>query len=552
MAIKTTYTAGIDTPPSYDADGNLIAPTQTPATLAAALRAQQTPAPQPMQQQFFNAPTGDGKALLDLGLSGKPVGSNFEGVGRMAQIVSGSVLQGRERDAENTRHRAAAEHIGKHMGAEWGQQYALSDQKGRDAIMTSSREYMAKAQADARELKRTKEGAALLQGVSGARDLEDRLLGSNNAEFIKRGMDAKLKRLEAEAGPQVKVEYKDGVMVRTHKITGEVISVEEPKLSRPAAGPSATPATPNAAVPAVPSADGKAAPTAGPDGKPVANERLSATHPDHVDSWETATTPSRQKAAYDHALKAHDINRKAISEGAQTAARGMTALTQVEAALNRGAQTGSMAEYGLQIRKMGNALGLEFGKGASDQEIISATANELAKGARAGYPGSVSNFEMQTYLRSVPSLSNTPEGNRLLIDGMRRMLQRQIDTRDVAQQYIRERQKGGKEGMLAEGFDSYLSAHNEAKPLYSKAEVEAMSKPGYVPGKQPAQSRVEQLDAKRGQSTFPAPPAAAIEMLKSDPSSVEMFEKTFGPGSSLSVLQQPGAAGFSRPISTQK
>lgn len=480
-----------------------VAVTPTAKQLAAALRGGQPAATPPApatpavldQTMFHTKPLGIGDGLIKDGMDrSNPVGSNAEGFGRLAQIIGGNYYNAQDRDGEGKRHRNVAAQIEKHLGAEAGQLYAVSDEDGRKALAGQTRDHLARMSNEARELKKTQEGAALLNGVNTARGVEDALLSSNNPAFIQKGVEARLKRLEAEAGPQTRVEYKDGSIIRSDKRTGEIISVEEPRL-------------PNAGAQR-PAVAGAGAPSsgAGQDGRPSPDAtaedpkaRLAPTHADHVDSWESATTPSRQKEMFGEAMKTHHETAKLVRENATAAARGLAALQNVEAALDRGAYTGSGAEYVLAFKKVGAALGMEFAKGASDMEIVQATANELAKSARAGYPGSVSNFEMQTYLKSVVSLGNTPEGNRQILDFSRRLLQRQLDVRNLGQEYINARKKAGREGILAEGFQSFVAARAEASPIFSPAEVERMSQAGggldvATSGKQgaPQMSRADQ------------------------------------------------------------
>ena len=117
-------------------------------------------------------------------------------------------------------------------------------------------------------------------------------------------------------------------------------------------------------------------------------------------------------------------------------------LDTMSKALDRGIRTGRGAQPFLAAKSFLGFLGLKT-EGTSEQEVFNAISNRMALQLRnpdSGYglPGSTSNRDLQFLQASVPGLQQTPEGNRLLINVLRRQAQNEIKAAKFGDQLIRE------------------------------------------------------------------------------------------------------------------
>ena len=89
-------------------------------------------------------------------------------------------------------------------------------------------------------------------------------------------------------------------------------------------------------------------------------------------------------------------------------------------------------------------------------------AKQAALDTMVGSLGSgFSNADRDFVTEQVPTLTNTPEGNRHLITVQRKLNQRKMQIAQLARQYA-----GEHEGRIDAGFDDYLSKWADANPLF--------------------------------------------------------------------------------------
>lgn len=79
-------------------------------------------------------------------------------------------------------------------------------------------------------------------------------------------------------------------------------------------------------------------------------------------------------------------------------------------------------------------------------------------------PGALSDKDLAFLKASVPGLQQSPEGNALIIDYMKRMAQRSLDVERMRQQYVRTNRH------LDEGFYRELESYSAANPLFPEAD----------------------------------------------------------------------------------
>lgn len=117
---------------------------------------------------------------------------------------------------------------------------------------------------------------------------------------------------------------------------------------------------------------------------------------------------------------------KALGETASKARTGINALDQLDALLAKGVQTGAGQAGIVQARKIGQALGLPF-EDVGDEEVFSALSNQLVLSTKPPGMGALSDKDMDTLKDVAPALSKTPEGNKMLVDLTRKVMQRNIE-----------------------------------------------------------------------------------------------------------------------------
>lgn len=134
------------------------------------------------------------------------------------------------------------------------------------------------------------------------------------------------------------------------------------------------------------------------------------------------------------------------------------------------------------IQAVGNALGLPVGKSLAAKEAFTSVTNRLAMSYRdpsqgGGLPGSMSDAD-RIFLQSIPpQLTNSKEGNRLIIKMTKKLLRRDIEVAALAREYRKQH------GSFDAGFLSELEAYSKAHPLFEdeRKEVRRLSQEQGLP-----------------------------------------------------------------------
>lgn len=99
--------------------------------------------------------------------------------------------------------------------------------------------------------------------------------------------------------------------------------------------------------------------------------------------------------------------------------------------------TGPGGGVRLALNQIAASLGDEgAAQRASAGEVIRSIQNQLAPRMRVPGSGATSDMEVNMFLNSLPNLSTTPEGNRLIIDGFRRIAERRRQELRIARRYM--------------------------------------------------------------------------------------------------------------------
>jgi len=182
-----------------------------------------------------------------------------------------------------------------------------------------------------------------------------------------------------------------------------------------------------------------------------------------VNVGDTADTAYAKQSAKDFA----EMNRKMI-EGAQQSRMKLGTLSRMGQLLSDpNIYTGTGAQQVLSAKKLAKAIGVDVGD-VSGPEAIQAIGNQFALELRnpaggAGMPGAMSDKDREFLQASVPGLGQTPEGNRKIVDYMKRVAQRSLDVERLRQSYVRDNKR------LDDGFYEQLEKFSNANPMFPEA-----------------------------------------------------------------------------------
>lgn len=137
----------------------------------------------------------------------------------------------------------------------------------------------------------------------------------------------------------------------------------------------------------------------------------------------------------------------AQSAAALEAEQRLGSLSLMESLLAGGMPTGGLQELTMGWRRIGSELGVADAERLGEQQLFKAISNQLALKMKEGMTGPMSDRDIIFLQEQVPRIGNTPEGNKLLIEVLRRVSQRQIDLADLMDGYAEER--GGLTGWRA-------------------------------------------------------------------------------------------------------
>lgn len=174
---------------------------------------------------------------------------------------------------------------------------------------------------------------------------------------------------------------------------------------------------------------------------------------------------SRFERAYDQEEgKALAKERNEIAEAAKS---GRETIAQANALQTLLEQTGTGKTVPLTtgMKAWAKSVGVDlealgFRDNVATAEAASRIAREISLKFIQQTKGAISNAEMQIFLEMVPTLSNTPEGNRILLDAMRAVAKRQVDIDRAARAY-----ETRPDGRFDRGFADQLEAIFARNPI---------------------------------------------------------------------------------------
>lgn len=186
-----------------------------------------------------------------------------------------------------------------------------------------------------------------------------------------------------------------------------------------------------------------------------------------------------------------------IIKGAQNARGKIATLARLGQLLSDPSiHTGTGGELVLEAKRLAKAAGFDVGD-VGGAEAVRAISNQFALEIRnpaggAGMPGALSDKDRE-FLQSIPpGLGKTPEGNKQIIDYLKRVNQRSVDVDRLRQEYVK------RTGKVDEGFYQVLSQYSEQNPIFPEA---TKAKPAPTqpqpPAATPTLEQIEQEILKR-------------------------------------------------------
>ena len=142
----------------------------------------------------------------------------------------------------------------------------------------------------------------------------------------------------------------------------------------------------------------------------------------------------------------------------------------------KGLDTGKLTPIGMSVASVAESLGIKIDPNLGQKQAAEAIANELALRAKQQgetnlMPGAMSEADRNFLVAMAPSMSKTPEANRLLIETARRMEKRNVEIARLAREY-RAKNK------TFEGFAEFAQDYAERNPLFKDMQAAPVKNTG--------------------------------------------------------------------------
>lgn len=348
----------------------------------------------PGGEMQFNSPWQSKYAehlLADGGDTKTPIKHWAEGVGRLSMLASGHYLKGKDEDQRADREKSTMTYIEKNL-PEYADSYRMGSAEERAQIAQVARQtILARAEEGRKRAQSNADYAPVIEAMkNGASAEEVRRISLSNPSLAPKAAqsymdsaeeEAKFVKTQSRLGAQKKADYDEKYSRFLKLYDGDTKRAEAAALG-------VNPETLNT---------------------PVGNDP-------YVSAYEVVTDPKDRAQAMIASRTLHTKNSEEIRKTMVGATAQVRALSTAQDLINNpNLYTGAGFDQVTFLKKVATSLGMKV-EGVSQAELLSSLGNTLAKGAREGFPGAVSNFEYQTYLKSVVSGRNTREGNQAILN----------------------------------------------------------------------------------------------------------------------------------------
>lgn len=157
---------------------------------------------------------------------------------------------------------------------------------------------------------------------------------------------------------------------------------------------------------------------------------------------------------------------KNISEANANALTSNATLDEMEQYLEK-VETGKLTPLATDIAQWGQSLGIKIDPKWNSAQALDAVSKKFALTFRnpaggSGMPGNFSDQDRKYLEQIAPSLGKSAEANKMIIDAMRKINQRKLETQQLADEFYE------KNGTL-KGFTKYMQDYAKAHPLFPKS-----------------------------------------------------------------------------------
>lgn len=137
-------------------------------------------------------------------------------------------------------------------------------------------------------------------------------------------------------------------------------------------------------------------------------------------------------------------------------------------------ETGKLTPAGTELSAWAKSAGFNVGEKLDNAQAAKAMSNEMALELRnpsggAGMPGAMSDADRNYLQGIIASIDKTPGANKLLLDGMRKLAQRDREVAQMARDYKK------KNGSFDDGFYDELAKFSDANPLFKGTQLNSAS-----------------------------------------------------------------------------
>ena len=144
---------------------------------------------------------------------------------------------------------------------------------------------------------------------------------------------------------------------------------------------------------------------------------------------------SPEQAAY--AQKRVEANAATYQGALDSAAQASQQLSNIDrmASLLTDIETGKGEQALMGLASIGEQLGVKIDPKLGDKQAVQSLANQLAIGMRQPGTGTMTDKDMEVFLQSVPSLQNSPDGNRKIMQTMAAFAEKKQKEAEIMQAY---------------------------------------------------------------------------------------------------------------------
>jgi len=166
--------------------------------------------------------------------------------------------------------------------------------------------------------------------------------------------------------------------------------------------------------------------------------------------------------------KTYAKNYSNILAAGQDANNKLNRLDRIEQLL-KDVETGKLTPLGTEIARYATSVGIPVDQKLGNKQAAISLTNEIALSLRnpaggAGMPGAMSDKDREFLQSMPPNIANTPEGNKLIMESMRKLAKRDQEVATLATQYRKAH------GVLDDGFTEVLQKFSNEHPLFQNVQ----------------------------------------------------------------------------------